>query len=112
MAFFRLYAINGEDYAAHRSQRLDQLRTSAAAQDPQVYPYLLGTVVVSRPSQVWRADITSVPMAKGLMYLVAIIDWGSRDVLTWQAVQDARCLMLPGGFGESPGTRMSRDVHY
>jgi transposase InsO family protein len=47
-------------------------------------PYLLSAVVVSRPSQVWRADITYVHMAKGFMYLVAIIDWWSRDVLAWQ----------------------------
>jgi len=59
-------------------------RTSAAAQDYKIYPYLLGAVVVSRPNQVWSADITYVRMAKGFMYLVGIIDWFSRYVLAWQ----------------------------
>jgi putative transposase len=59
-------------------------RTSAAAQDPKIYPYLLDAVVLSRPHQVWSADITYVRMAKGFMSLVAIIDWLSRYVLAWQ----------------------------
>jgi putative transposase len=46
-----------------------------------VYPYLLRGVAVTRPNQVWASDITYVPMAKGFMYLVAVIDWHSRKVL-------------------------------
>ena len=53
-------------------------RTSAATKDHKIYPYRLGAVVVSRPSQVWSADITYGHMAKGCMYLVAIIDWWRR----------------------------------
>jgi putative transposase len=53
-------------------------RTSAAANAHQIYPSLLSAVVVSRPSQVWSADITYVHMARGFMYLVAIIAWWSR----------------------------------
>ena len=59
-------------------------RPSTAAKDHQIYPYLLNAVVLSRPNQVWSADITYVRMAKGFMYLVAIIDWFSRYVLSWQ----------------------------
>jgi putative transposase len=59
-------------------------RPSTAAPDHQVYPYLLGAVAMSRPNQVWSADITYVRMAKGFMYLVAILDWFSRYVLSWQ----------------------------
>lgn len=59
-------------------------RTSAVAQDHKISPYLLGAVVVRRPTQVWSADITYVRMTKGLMYLVASIDWWSRYVLSWQ----------------------------
>lgn len=59
-------------------------RTSTAATDHKIYPYLLNAVVLSRPNQVWSADITYVRMAKGFMYLVAIIDWWSRYVLSWQ----------------------------
>jgi len=50
----------------------------------KVYPYLLRGVKISRPNQVWSADITYIPMPHGFMYLVAIIDWFSRYVLTWQ----------------------------
>jgi putative transposase len=59
-------------------------RTSATARDHKIYPYLLGAVAMSRPNQVWSTDITYVRMAKGFMYLVAIIDWWSRYVLAWQ----------------------------
>jgi putative transposase len=59
-------------------------RTNTAANDHQIYPYLLNAVVLSRPNQVWSADITYVRMAQGFMYLVAIIDWYSRYVLSWQ----------------------------
>jgi putative transposase len=59
-------------------------RTGAPAKDHKTYPYLLEAVVLSHPNQVWSADITYVRMAKGFMYLVAIIDWFSRYVLAWQ----------------------------
>jgi len=50
----------------------------------QVYPYLLRNVLLWRPNQVWSADITYIRMAHGFMYLVAVIDWYSRYVLSWQ----------------------------
>lgn len=50
----------------------------------KVYPYLLRDLKISRPDQVWATDITYVPMACGFMYLVAILDWHSRFVLSWQ----------------------------
>ena len=59
-------------------------RTSTAAKDQTIYPYLLGGIVILHPNQVWSADITSVRMHKGFMYLVAIIDWLSRYGLAWQ----------------------------
>lgn len=49
-----------------------------------VYPYLLRGINVDRPNQVWATDITYIPMAKGFMYLVAIMDWASRKVLSWR----------------------------
>jgi putative transposase len=58
-------------------------RTSKPAPDHKVYPYLLGGMKITRPNQVWAADITYIPMARGL-YLVAIIDWYSRYVLSWR----------------------------
>lgn len=49
-----------------------------------VYPYLLRDLVISRPDQVWAADITYVPMKEGFLYLVVIMDWYSRLVLSWR----------------------------
>ncbi len=50
----------------------------------QIFPYLLADLVVTGPDQVWCADITYVPMARGFMYLVAVMDWWSRFVLAWR----------------------------
>jgi len=52
--------------------------------DHKVYPYLLRNIPITRTNQVWSADITYVPMNRGFMYLVAILDWFSRYVLSWQ----------------------------
>lgn len=49
-----------------------------------VYPYLLKGLTIDHANQVWAADMTYIPMAKGFVYLVAIIDWYSRKVLSWQ----------------------------
>jgi putative transposase len=49
-----------------------------------IYPYLLRTLAIDRPDQVWCADITYIPMARGFVYLVAIMDWHSRYVLAWR----------------------------
>ncbi len=49
-----------------------------------VYPYLLRGLTIDRPNQVWATDITYIPMARGFMYLVAIMDWGTRKVLSWR----------------------------
>lgn len=49
-----------------------------------IYPYLLRTLAVERPNQVWAMDITYIPMAKGFVYLAAVIDWYSRCVLAWR----------------------------
>lgn len=56
--------------------------TSRPHPDHQVYPYLLRGLVIERPNQVWAADIIYIPMQKGFLYLVAILDWASRQVLT------------------------------
>lgn len=50
----------------------------------KIYPYLLRGVAITRPNQVWSADITYIPLRNGFMYLVAVIDWYSRDVLAWR----------------------------
>jgi len=58
--------------------------TSRRHPDHVVYPYLLRGLVIDRPNQVWCADITYIPMAKGFVYLVAVMDWFSRRVLAWR----------------------------
>ena len=58
--------------------------TSRPAPGHKVYPYLLRGLVIDRPNQVWATDITYIPMAKGFVYLVAIMDWYSRLVLSWR----------------------------
>ena len=59
-------------------------RTSQPAPGHRIYPYLLRDLVIDRPNQVWTTDITYIPMAQGFMYLVAILDWHSRRVLSWR----------------------------
>jgi putative transposase len=58
--------------------------TSQPAPEHPVYPYLLRKLSIGRPNQVWAADITYVPLAHGFAYLVAIMDWYSRRVLSWR----------------------------
>ena len=59
-------------------------RTSKPAPGHKIYPYLLGGMKITRPNQAWAADITYIPMARGFLYLAAIIDWYSRYVLSWR----------------------------
>jgi putative transposase len=58
--------------------------TSKPAPAHKTYPYLLGGISIERVNQVWCADVTYIPMAKGFLYLVAIMDWVSRAVLAWR----------------------------
>jgi putative transposase len=59
-------------------------RTSKPAPGNKIYPYLLRGLEITRTNQVWCADITYIPMARGFMYLVVIMDWYSRYVLSWR----------------------------
>jgi putative transposase len=58
--------------------------TSKPAPGHKIYPYLLRGVKVERPNQVWAMDITYIPMARGFIYLCAVVDWFSRRVLSWR----------------------------
>ena len=58
--------------------------TSKAATAHKIYPYLLGGIAIERVNQVWCSDVTYIPMAKGFLYLVVIMDWVSRAVLAWR----------------------------
>ena len=63
---------------------LQKPNTSKPAKGHKTYPYLLGGLRIDRPNQVWCADITYLPMRKGFLYLVAIMDWFTRKVLAWR----------------------------
>jgi len=78
----------------HRVRRLMRLmglaaiyqapRTSEPHLAHRIYPYLLRRLVIDRPNQVWCADITYIPVQRGFLYLVAIMDWATRHVLAWR----------------------------
>ena len=59
-------------------------RPNTAAVAHKVYPYLLGGIAIERVNQVWCSDVTYIPMAKGFLYLVVVMDWVSRAVLAWR----------------------------
>jgi putative transposase len=59
-------------------------RTTTPAPGHKIYPYLLRGLAIERPNQVWAADITYVPIGRGFLYLVAVMDWASRAVLSWR----------------------------
>ena len=58
--------------------------TSKTSPGHKVYPYLLRGITIDRPNQVWAMDITYIPMARGFVYLAAVVDWFTRRVLTWR----------------------------
>src|SRR3954465_6777431 len=69
--------------------------TSKPAPGHKIYPYLLRGLTVERPNQVWAMDITYIPMARGVVYLAAVVDWFSRRVLAWRlsiTLEAAFCL--------------------
>ena len=78
----------------HKLRRLMQLmgltaiyqkpRTSNKNPEHKIYPYLLRDLIINRPNQVWGIDITYIPVKKGFLYLVAVLDWYSRKVLSWR----------------------------
>ena len=61
-----------------------KVNTSRPGKGHKIYPYLLKGLTIDRPNQVWATDLTYIPMAKGFVYVVAIMDWYSRKVLAWR----------------------------
>lgn len=59
-------------------------RTTKPAAGHKIYPYLLRGMKIDRPNQVWAMDLTYIPMARGFVYLVAVVDWFTRRVLSWK----------------------------
>ena len=95
---------------------------SLANQAHKVYPYLLRDLIIDRPNQVWSTDITYIPMAHGFVYLVAVMDWYSRPVLSWRvsntldtsfciaALEEAiECYGAPEIFNTDQGSQFTSD---
>src|SRR6266446_355794 len=59
-------------------------RTTKPAPGHKIFPYLLRNMTIEKPNQVWAADITYIPIGRGFLYLVSIMDWSSRAVLAWR----------------------------
>jgi len=59
-------------------------RTTVVHPEHRIYPYLLRDLAIERPNQVWCADITYIPMRRGFLYLMAVMDWSTRKVLSWR----------------------------
>ena len=88
--------LNGEGIAVGRDQVRAMMRrmgieaiyrrpnTSKPGAGHKIYPYLLRSLIVERPNQVWAMDITYVPMARGFVYLAVVLDWFSRRVRSWR----------------------------
>ena len=72
------------DYSSDLTARYPKRNFSLANQSHKVYPYRLRDLVIDRPNQVWASDVTSIPMARGFVYRVAIMDWHSRKVPAWR----------------------------
>jgi putative transposase len=124
--------LRGKGYRANRKrvQRLMRLmglesvapkpNTSRRNVEHPVYPYLLRGLTIDRPNQVWAADITYIPLARGFAYLIAVMDWHSRRVLSWrlsntldssfcvEALQEALCRFgRPGIFNSDQGSQFT-----
>jgi len=90
----QMLATDGQPLNRKRMQRLmrrmgiaalgPKPRTTMPAPGHKIFPYLLRNLAIDRPSQVWAADITYVPIGRGFLYLVAVMDWASRAVLAWR----------------------------
>jgi putative transposase len=90
----QMLATDGQPLNRKRMQRLmrkmgiaalgPKPRTTKPAPGHKIFPYLLRNLAIDRPNQVWAADITYVPIGRGFLYLVAMMDWASRAVLAWR----------------------------
>src|SRR5271166_2264954 len=87
-------------------------RTTKPAPGHKIYPYLLRDLKIERPGHVWAADITYIPIGKGFLYLVAVIDWASRAVLSWRLSNTVNSDKPQGELRPDPATmgRWLRDV--
>jgi len=84
--------------------------TSKPAAGHKIYPYLLRGVTVDRPDQAWAMDFTYVPMARGFVYLAAVVDWYSRRVLAWRLSITMEAAFCVEALEEAPARHGKPDV--
>lgn len=112
-------------YRLMRTMRIRSVLPGPATSQPnqahKIYPYLLNGLIVNQPNQVWATDITYIPMRKGFMYLVAVMDWYSRYVLSWelsnsletrfciQALEEAFKVGQPSIFNSDQGAQFTSE---
>ena len=97
-------------------------KTSRPGESTKKYPYLLTQVVIHRPNQVWSTDLTYIRLSKGFVYLVAVLDWFSRYVLSWElsnsqdvffcltALEKALCFGKPDIFNSDQGSQFTSEA--
>ena len=103
---------NGWCVGRHRVRRLmlkmglapiyQRPKTSEPHPQHRTWPYLLRHLTIDRPNQVWCADVTYIPMRRGFLYLVAIMDWFSRKVLAWRLSNTMDADFCGAGGGDRP----------
>jgi putative transposase len=98
-------------------------KTSQAAKEHKIYPYLLRNLAITQVNQVWSTDITYIPVHRGFMYLVAVMDWFSRYVLAWklsntlessfclESLERALCLGKPTIWNTDQGSQFTSSVY-
>ena len=108
----------GRRYVATLMKKMDiealyrRPNTSKPAPGHKVYPYLLRNLPVIRPNQVWAMDITYIPMARGFVYLAAVIDWFSRRVLSWALYHAGSEVLHRGRRGSAGPPRQARHLQH
>ncbi len=87
-------------------------KTSKPAPDHKIYPYLLGGLKITRPNQVWAADITHIPMARGFLYLVGHHRLVQSVCALLEAIKHSRCWLLHRGPGRCARKGQTRDIQH
>jgi len=107
----RVQRLNARD--GHRGAGSAPRHEQSRAWTQEIYPYLLRGLAIAEPNHVWAADITYIPMARGFLYLVAIMDWASRAVSGLAAVEhDRRRLLRRGSGGGSASAWDAEDFQH
>ena len=86
--------------------------TCKPAPGHKIYPYLLRKLTIERANQVWAMDITYIPMARGFVYLAAVVDWSSRRVSRWRVDHDGGGFLRRGAGGGAGQARQAGDLQH